>query len=119
MGCGLPWRWLGPAAPAASAAAPPARRGSRRRRARRDRRGAGCASGAETSPTIAAGKRRILVKPNLVFDDPRSTTRPAVVEALVRLLQRAGKEVVIGEGSGGARGFNVIGAEVFRTRDRA
>lgn len=67
---------------------------------------------------ITAGKRRVLVKPNLVFDDPRATTRPAVVEAVVRLMKRAGKEVAIGEGSGGARGFNVVGAEIYRTRRR-
>jgi uncharacterized protein (DUF362 family) len=67
---------------------------------------------------VTAGKRRILVKPNLVFDDPRATTRPVVVEALVGLMKRAGKEVAIGEGSGGARGFNVVGNRIYRTKRR-
>jgi uncharacterized protein (DUF362 family) len=67
---------------------------------------------------VTAGKQKIMLKPNLVFDDVRATTKPIVVETLARLLKSAGKEVSIGEGSGGAGGFNVVGATVFRTKRR-
>lgn len=61
------------------------------------------------------GKERIMLKPNLVSSDPRSATKPEVVKALAQLMKKAGKEVLIGEGSAAAPGFNVIGNEMFRT----
>lgn len=60
-------------------------------------------------------KERIMLKPNLVGSNPRSTTKPEVVKALAQLMKQAGKEVLIGEGSAAAPGFNVIGYEMFRT----
>ena len=60
-------------------------------------------------------KDRIMLKPNLVSSNPRSTTKPEVVKALAQLMRRAEKEVLIGEGSSAAPGFNVIGNEMFRT----
>ena len=64
---------------------------------------------------ITRGKERILLKPNLVFPSPRATTKPAVVNALARLMKAARKDVSIGEGSAAAPPFNVQGSEVFRT----
>jgi uncharacterized protein (DUF362 family) len=64
------------------------------------------------------GKELIMLKPNLVNASPSATTKPRVVEALARLMKGAGKEVLIGEGSAAAEGFNVRGEEVFRTRKR-
>ena len=64
------------------------------------------------------GKELIMLKPNLVNASPSATTKPQVVEALARLMKGAGKEVLIGEGSAAAEGFNVRGEEVFRTRKR-
>jgi uncharacterized protein (DUF362 family) len=60
-------------------------------------------------------KQRILLKPNLVSPQPRATTKPQVVRTLARLMQAAGKDVSIAEGSAAAPPFNVQGAEVFRT----
>jgi uncharacterized protein (DUF362 family) len=69
--------------------------------------------------TVARGKERVLLKPNLVSDQSFATTRPQVVETLARLMKKAGKDVSIGEGSAAAGGFNVIGREVFRARKAA
>lgn len=66
--------------------------------------------------TVTQGKNRILLKPNLVFDSADCTTKPSVIGALARLLQNAGKEVSIGEGSAGASGFNVVGGTSYLTR---
>ena len=52
--------------------------------------------------TVANGKERILLKPNLVSPDIRNVTKPEVVRSLAHLLQRSGKEVLIGEGSAAA-----------------
>jgi len=60
-------------------------------------------------------KERIMLKPNLVSSDPRSATKPEVVKALAQLMKQAGKEVLIGEGSAAAPGFNLLGNEIFRT----
>ncbi len=68
---------------------------------------------------VTAGKDRILLKPNLVGDSPRFTTKPAVVRTLATLMKGAGKEVSIGEGSAAAGGFNVKGSVSYRTRQRA
>jgi uncharacterized protein (DUF362 family) len=66
---------------------------------------------------VTRGRRRIMLKPNLVADSPGCTTKPAVVEALAKLMIAAGKEVLIGEGSAAASDINSIGEEVFRTGD--
>ena len=66
--------------------------------------------------TLTQGKNRILLKPNLVAEGTAYTTKPAVIRALARLMQNAGKEVLIGEGSGGATGFNVISGTMYATR---
>jgi uncharacterized protein (DUF362 family) len=48
---------------------------------------------------VTQGKNRILLKPNLVIENRGCTTKWEVVAALARLMQGAGKEVSIGEGS--------------------
>ncbi len=68
--------------------------------------------------TAAAGRGRIMLKPNLVGESPVFTTKPEVTKTLARLMQRAGKEVFIGEGSAAAGGFNAKDGEVYRTRNR-
>jgi uncharacterized protein (DUF362 family) len=68
--------------------------------------------------TVAQGKDRIMLKPNLVAEGPDFTTKPGVVRTLAELMQRSGKEVLIGEGSAAGTGFNVRGGVTFRTRDR-
>jgi uncharacterized protein (DUF362 family) len=67
---------------------------------------------------VTKGKKRIMLKPNLTGDSPLFTTKPVVVKTLAQLMQRAGKEVMIGEGSAAASSFNVINNEFFRTRKR-
>ncbi|MBN1120696.1 MAG: DUF362 domain-containing protein [Anaerolineae bacterium] len=54
---------------------------------------------------VAANKDIIMLKPNLVQDTSDCTTNPEVVFALASLMQKAGKEVWIGEGSAGASGY--------------
>jgi uncharacterized protein (DUF362 family) len=68
--------------------------------------------------TVAKGKERIMLKPNLVAESPDFTTKPAVVRTLAQLMQQSGKEVLIGEGSAGGTGFNVRGDVTYRTRNR-
>jgi uncharacterized protein (DUF362 family) len=68
--------------------------------------------------TITKGKDRIMLKPNLVSPDPSATTNPEVIRTLGQLMKKAGKDVLIGEGSAAAQGFNVKGAEIFRTKKR-
>ena len=58
--------------------------------------------------TILAGKQKIMLKPNLVGDNPRCTTSPKVIEALAQLMLAEGKEVLIGEGSAMAAGYNSL-----------
>lgn len=65
---------------------------------------------------VARNKYRIMLKPNLVDENPRDTTKPEVIQALVKLLKRHGREVWIGEGSCAAGGFNANESVVFRTR---
>ena len=67
--------------------------------------------------SLTQNKIRIMLKPNLVSNDPRSTTKPQVVGALARLMKAAGKEVSIGEGSAAAIGFNYKDGEVYRTKN--
>ena len=68
--------------------------------------------------TVAKGRDRIMLKPNLVAEGSGFTTKPSVVKTLAQLMQRAGKEVSIGEGSAAGTGFNVRGAVTYRTRNR-
>ncbi len=51
---------------------------------------------------ITKGKKRILLKPNLVSSSSSDTTKPAVIDALAALMKKAGKDVSIGEASAGA-----------------
>mgnify|MGYP000914758249 CR=1 FL=1 len=67
---------------------------------------------------ITKGVNTVMLKPNLVSPQPTATTKPAVIRTLARLMKKAGKEVSIGEGSAASPKFNVVGAEVFRTRRR-
>jgi len=67
---------------------------------------------------ITKGKERVMLKPNLTSPIPSATTKPAVIRAVARLMQSAGKDVSIGEGSAAAGGFNVQGSETFRTSNR-
>ena len=67
--------------------------------------------------SVTAGKNRILLKPNLRDDTGLFTpTSPKVVEALARLMQAAGKQVLIGEGSmlGGGFNYQEDHAQLFR-----
>jgi uncharacterized protein (DUF362 family) len=66
--------------------------------------------------TVAANKERIMLKPNLVAEDPSYTTKPSVIRALAELMKRKGRDVSIGEGSTAAAGFNVLNNKVYRTR---
>ncbi len=68
--------------------------------------------------SVTRGKKRIMLKPNLVFESPACTTKLVVVKTLAQLMQKAGKEVIIGEGSAAASSFNVINNEIFRTKKR-
>jgi len=68
--------------------------------------------------TVARDKERIMLKPNLVAESPTFTTKPTVVRTLAELMQRSGKEVLIGEGSAAGSGFNVKGGITYRTRNR-
>ncbi len=68
--------------------------------------------------TIAEGKERIMLKPNLVGESPSITTKPEVVEVLARLMQESGKEVLIGEGSVAVAGFNIREGKICRTSNQ-
>ena len=52
--------------------------------------------------TIAAGRERIMLKPNLVSPSPTDVTNIHVIAALAKLMIEAGKDVSIGEGSAAA-----------------
>jgi uncharacterized protein (DUF362 family) len=67
---------------------------------------------------VTKGVSTVMLKPNLVSTQGEATTKPIVVRTLAEMMQRGGKEVSIGEGSAAAPKFNVVGAEVFRTRKR-
>lgn len=68
--------------------------------------------------TVTKGKNSIMLKPNLVTSSADCTTKVVVVKTLAQLMQKAGKEVFIGEGSAAAANFNVINDEIFRTKKR-
>jgi len=67
---------------------------------------------------VTKGKERIMLKPNLVAPAPEVTTKPEVIKTLAQMMKKAGKEVLIGEGSAAAPPFNVQGNETFRTKKR-
>jgi uncharacterized protein (DUF362 family) len=67
--------------------------------------------------TVASGKERIMLKPNLVSHVPWITTKPEVIRSLAALMKKAGKVVAIGEGSAAASGFNQIGSKAYRLKD--
>jgi len=60
--------------------------------------------------------KKIMLKPNLVSDDPNSTTKPVVIKTLAVMMKKAGKEVCIGEGSAAAAGINADANGVQFTR---
>jgi len=65
---------------------------------------------------ITKGKERIMLKPNLLGPSPTFTTKPEIIKSLAQLMKRAGKDVLIGEGTTCAQGFNIKGTELFRTK---
>jgi uncharacterized protein (DUF362 family) len=67
---------------------------------------------------VIGDRERIMLKPNLVNAVANSTTKPGVVQALAQIMKRAHKQVLIGEGSAAAEGFNYHYPDVFRTRKR-
>jgi uncharacterized protein (DUF362 family) len=67
---------------------------------------------------VTKGVNTVMLKPNLVSSQAAATTKLTVMRALAEAMQRAGKEVSIGEGSAAAPNFNVRGATIFRTRKR-
>ena len=67
---------------------------------------------------VTEGKERIMLKPNLMAPVPEATTKLDVIKTLAQMMKKAGKEVLIGEGSSAAPPFNVQGDEVFRTKKR-
>ena len=70
------------------------------------------------SKHVTKGVNTVMLKPNLVSTQAEATTKLAVVRALAEIMQRAGKEVSIGEGSAAAPNFNVRGTAIYRTRKR-
>ncbi len=68
--------------------------------------------------TVARDKERVMLKQNLVAESPDFTTKPGVVRTLAELMKRAGKEVLIGEGSAAGSGFNIKDGVTYRTRNR-
>lgn len=67
---------------------------------------------------LTSGKNSILLKPNLVAPDEKYTTKVEVVRAIAQLMQKSGKEVMIGEGSAAAESFNSFGDETFITKKK-
>jgi uncharacterized protein (DUF362 family) len=66
---------------------------------------------------VMGRRKKVMLKPNLVSNDPNSTTKPAVIRALAELMIEAGKEVSIGEGSAAAPGFNLDEEGIYKTSD--
>jgi uncharacterized protein (DUF362 family) len=66
---------------------------------------------------LTQGKERIMLKPNLVSDDPRATTDRKVIQTMAELMKKAGKDVSIGEGSAAAGGFNFRDGYTFQTKN--
>jgi uncharacterized protein (DUF362 family) len=68
--------------------------------------------------SVTMGKDKIMLKPNLVADSPDCTTKPVVIRTLAEMMLKAGKDVIIGEGSAAASNFNAIKGEIYRTRKK-
>lgn len=66
---------------------------------------------------ITRTKKRIMLKPNLVYDDPNCTTKPLVIKTLAQLMLKEGKEVMIGEGSAATSGINSDEKGIYFTRN--
>jgi uncharacterized protein (DUF362 family) len=66
---------------------------------------------------VTQHKHKIMLKPNLVFDDPNCTTKPEVIKTLALLMKSAGKDICIGEGSAAASGFNADQNGIYFTRN--
>jgi uncharacterized protein (DUF362 family) len=66
---------------------------------------------------LTEGKQKIMLKPNLVTEYQNATTNPEVVRTVASLMQAEGKEVLIGEGSACATGYNLIGDVLYRTKN--
>jgi uncharacterized protein (DUF362 family) len=66
--------------------------------------------------TVTWGKDRIMIKPNLVAESPNYTTKPTIIRALANIMKSAGREVLIGEGSAAADGFNFKDEITYRTK---
>ena len=67
---------------------------------------------------ITKGKEKIMLKPNLADSSIYDTTKPEVIKTLAQLMKKSGKEVLIGEGSAAAAGFNVIDGVQYRTKNK-
>jgi uncharacterized protein (DUF362 family) len=65
---------------------------------------------------VTNGKERIMLKPNLMGPVPTATTKPEVIKTLAQMMKKAGKHVLIGEGSAASPLFNIKGEETFRTQ---
>jgi uncharacterized protein (DUF362 family) len=63
------------------------------------------------------GKERIMLKPNLVNPNRSDTTNPEIIKSLAQLMKNAKKDVLIGEGSAGAAGFNFKAGVQYRTKN--
>lgn len=68
--------------------------------------------------SVTEGKERIMLKPNLCNANPNCTTKPEVIKTLAQLMKNSGKEMLIGEGSAAASGFNVKDGVIYRTTNR-
>ena len=73
--------------------------------------------------TVMAGRQSILLKPNLYMDFHENTTNPKVLQGLATVMQAAGKEVLIGEGSAIVPDFMMVGwgfpnGKTWRVSDR-
>jgi uncharacterized protein (DUF362 family) len=66
---------------------------------------------------VTNNKKKIMLKPNLVFDDANCTTKPMVIKTLARLMLKEGKEVVIGEGSAATSGINSDEKGIYFTKN--
>ncbi len=67
---------------------------------------------------VTENKERIMLKPNLIAENPDYTTNPEVIRTLAALMIDAGKDVLIGEGSASANGYNFIDGTYYQTRDQ-
>lgn len=66
--------------------------------------------------TLFGDINSVMLKPNLVAPDKRSTTKPEVIKALAQIVLSEGKKVCIGEGSAAAPGFNFVDNIQYRTK---